>query len=104
MHTQIGALREVLSQQTVGILIGAALPWALGIAEVDMQSGVDAQARVLAHLCALIPCQRPTQLLGERDHSIRNGVTHRLSAMARKCWPILHAWTMAMFRHWRQMK
>jgi hypothetical protein len=101
MHTQIGALREVLSQQAVGVLVGAALPWALGIAEIDMQSGVDAQARMLAHLCALIPCQRPTQLLGEGGHSARNGVTHGLSTMARKGRPILRAWTLAVFRHWR---
>jgi hypothetical protein len=30
MRTQIGAFRQVLAQQTVGVLVAAALPGALG--------------------------------------------------------------------------
>ena len=35
IHRQVGSFREILSQQTTGILIGTALPWALRIAEVN---------------------------------------------------------------------
>ena len=41
VHAQIGAFREVLPQQSVGVLVGAALPRALRIAEVDLDAGVD---------------------------------------------------------------
>ena len=33
---EIGALWKVLAQQPVGVLVGAALPWAVRIAEVDL--------------------------------------------------------------------
>ena len=33
-------LGEVLAQQAVGVLVGAALPGALGVAEVDLDTGV----------------------------------------------------------------
>src|SRR6202022_20918 len=38
---EIGALWKVLAQQPVGILVGAALPWAVRIAEVDLHARVD---------------------------------------------------------------
>src|SRR3954447_13436879 len=49
VHAEIGALREGLAQQPVGVLVGAALPWTVRIAEVDLKTGVDPQAGVLAH-------------------------------------------------------
>src|SRR5829696_9333909 len=52
---EVGASREVLAQQAVGVLVGAALPRAVRVAEVDGQPGVDAQPRVLGHLGALVP-------------------------------------------------
>jgi hypothetical protein len=36
VHRQVGSLRKVLSQQTVGVLIGTALPRTLRIAEVNV--------------------------------------------------------------------
>jgi len=63
---EVGALREVLTQQAVGVLVGAALPWALWVAEVDLQAGVEPQPFVLGHLGALVPGQRAAQLLRER--------------------------------------
>jgi hypothetical protein len=36
MHRQVGPLREVLSEQTIGVFIGAALPRTLRIAEVNV--------------------------------------------------------------------
>jgi transposase InsO family protein len=58
MHAQICALRKVLAQQSIGVLVGAALPRALRIAEVDLDACVDFKRRVLGHLGALVPSQR----------------------------------------------
>ena len=52
---EIGALLEVLAQQPIGILVGAALPWALRIAEIDLDAGIDLEALMLSHFRALIP-------------------------------------------------
>ena len=47
VRTQIGAFREVLTQQSVGVLVGATLPRALRIAEVDLDARIDLEARSL---------------------------------------------------------
>jgi len=57
MHAEIGSLGKVLAQQAVGILVRAALPGAVRVAEVDMDPGVDPQMGVLSHLRALVPGQ-----------------------------------------------
>src|ERR1700756_5009401 len=36
---QVGFLGEVLSQQPVGVFVGASLPWTLRITEVDLHLG-----------------------------------------------------------------
>src|SRR5215217_5821305 len=41
------SLREVLAKQAVGVLVRAPLPGASGIAEVDLDSGLDREAPVL---------------------------------------------------------
>lgn len=43
---QVGALRKILAQQGIGVLIGAALPRALGICEVHLDPGGDRELRV----------------------------------------------------------
>src|SRR3954465_2587308 len=48
VHTQVGALRKVLPQQPVRVLVRAPLPWAVRITEVDLHAGVDAQTGMLA--------------------------------------------------------
>ena len=53
---QVGFLGEVLSQQTVGVFVGAALPWALRIAEVDVDRGGDSEVFVTGQLQSAIPC------------------------------------------------
>ena len=40
---QAGAFGEVLAQQAVGVLVGAALPGAVGVAEVDRDAGRDGE-------------------------------------------------------------
>src|SRR6516162_4819805 len=91
MHAEIGAFWKILAQQSVGVLVGAALPWAVRIAEIDLDAGVDLQACVLSQLSSLIPSQRPTQLLRQGDHRARNGVAHRPASagpfFTRASWP-----------------
>jgi putative transposase len=62
MTTEISALWKVLAKQTVGIFVAAALPRALRVAEVDLETSVDPKLSVLCHLDALIPGQGATQM------------------------------------------
>ena len=39
VHREVGALRKVLTQQTIGVLVRPTLPWALRIAEVNIDFG-----------------------------------------------------------------
>src|SRR5215208_5940719 len=41
VRAQVGAFGEVLPQQPVGVLVRAALPWTVRIAEVDLHASVD---------------------------------------------------------------
>src|SRR5829696_3067791 len=78
MHGEVAALRKVLAQQAVDVLIAAALPRRVRIGEVDRQSGRLLDALVLKHLVALVPGQRPPQLnrqLAERgDECVSYGL------------------------------
>src|SRR4051794_15517309 len=65
VHAEVGALWKVLAQQPVGVLVRAALPGAVGIAEVDLKTGVDPELGVLGHFRSLIPGQRSSQLFGQ---------------------------------------
>src|SRR4051812_18375921 len=64
VRAEVGALWKVLAQQPVGVLVRAALPGAVGIAEVDRHASLDPELGVLGHLRSLIPRQRPSELLG----------------------------------------
>jgi hypothetical protein len=68
MAGQIGTLGEVLSQQAVRILVGASLPRALRVTEVDFHIGRDCKALVLGHLFSLAPRQRASQGGGQFAH------------------------------------
>ena len=81
VSAEVGALWEVLAQQAVGVLVGAALPGAVRIAEVDVDVGVDAELSVLGHLGALVPGQRSAELLGQRGDRGRDRVTDGLGAV-----------------------
>ena len=52
---QVGALREVLAKQAVGVLVGAALPGAVRVGEVDGQAGLGRELGV----CAQSLCRGP---------------------------------------------
>ena len=52
---EVGAFGQVLAQQAVGVLVGAALPGGMGVAEVDRDAGGDGEVGVVGHFLALIP-------------------------------------------------
>ena len=62
MTAEISALGKVLAKQTVGILIAAALPRALRVAEAVFQTRVDPKLSMLCHLDTLIPGQGAAQM------------------------------------------
>src|SRR5436305_1983248 len=78
---EVGASREVLTEQAVGVFVGAALPGALRVAEVDLEAGVDSKLRVLGHLGALVPDERAAKLLGERRDRGGDRVTDCLGSV-----------------------
>src|SRR5882757_3113396 len=51
---EIGSSREVLSQQAVGVLVAATLPWTARITEVNLHVGGNREAFVARHLLALV--------------------------------------------------
>src|SRR5256885_10747772 len=51
---EIGSSREVLSQQAVGVLVAATLPWTARITEVNLHVGGNRDAFVPSHLLALV--------------------------------------------------
>ena len=57
MHRQIGALRKVLSQQAIGILVRPALPRALRIAKIDVDVGRQRKATMIRKFLAPVPGQ-----------------------------------------------
>src|SRR5215203_4265026 len=104
VRAEVSALREVLAQQPVGVLVRAALPGAVRVAEVDLKTSVDPQAGVLAHLRPLIPGQRASQLLRQGGERARDGAADRLGAMTCERGPVLHTTPVPVARHAGQVK
>ncbi len=71
--------REILPQQPVGILVGAALPGRVRVGEVDAHAGRRRQARVAGYLLALVVGRGLVQRLGGRIQRARKATrfTHR---------------------------
>src|ERR1019366_8902371 len=88
---EVGALGEVLAQQAVGVLVGAALPRTARVAEEDLQAGREAEFGVPGHLGALIPGQRSTQLLGQRRDRRSDRVADGFGAVSCERWAVLDA-------------
>src|SRR5271156_2371572 len=63
MHRQVGALRKVLSQQAIGVLVRPALPWALRIAKIDVDVGRQRKSTMSRQFLAAVPGQGLIQLL-----------------------------------------
>ena len=72
---EVGALGPVLAQQAVGVLVCAALPGRLWVAEVD-RIPVAPGSRRAGHLIAAVPGDRLAQAQRERRRSSRQTQTH----------------------------
>jgi hypothetical protein len=59
VRAQVGALRQVLPEQAVGVLVGAPLPGAARVAEVDLHARVDVN-----RTCSPSPSRGPTSASG----------------------------------------
>src|ERR1700686_1717415 len=63
VHRQGGALRKVLSQQAIGVLVRPALPRALRIAKIDVDVGRQRKSTMSRQFLAPVPGQGLIQLL-----------------------------------------
>src|ERR1700761_2240439 len=61
MLREVGAFREVLAQQAVGVFVGGSLPGGVGVAEVDGDAGAFGGLSVVGHFAALVPGQGAAQ-------------------------------------------
>jgi hypothetical protein len=51
------AFREVLTQQRIGVLVGAALPRVFRIAEAGLDYSIELETCMLRHFGSLTPCE-----------------------------------------------
>src|SRR5712692_1391239 len=63
VQRQVGALRKVLSQQAIGVLVRPALPRALRIAKIYVDVGRQRKAAMIGKFLAPVPGQGLIQLL-----------------------------------------
>src|SRR5712691_6328844 len=64
VQRQVGALRKVLSQQAIGVLVRPALPRALRIAKIYVDFGRQRKATMIGKFLAPVPGQGLIELLG----------------------------------------
>src|SRR5450759_4404579 len=74
---EVGTLGQVLAEQAVGVLVGAPLPRAVRVAEVDGDAGLDREGEVLGHLLATVPGERATELPGQGRDPLGEGIPDR---------------------------
>jgi hypothetical protein len=74
------------------------------IAEEHLQAGVDAQLGVLGHLRALVPGQRPAQLLGQRHDRGGDGGPDGLGAVSGQRGAVVDPGLVAMAVHAGQVQ
>jgi hypothetical protein len=88
---KVGAFREVLAQQSIGVLVRATLPRGMRVGEVDGQPGLDGELGVRGQFLAAVPGQRPTQLLRKLGDGLGEGTCHRDRAVAGQRRAVLRA-------------
>ena len=71
---QVGALGQVLAQQPIGVLVGAAVPRAVRIGKEDPDREPLGQPLMFRHLCASIIGQRVAQRGGHVPELVREPV------------------------------
>ena len=72
---KIHSFREVLPEQAVRVLVGAALPGTLWIAEVDLDVRVQGEAFVIGQFFTAIPGERLVELTALGPHTGRKALT-----------------------------
>src|SRR5216683_7902215 len=77
VHREVGSLRKVLSQQTIGVLIGTALPRTLRIAEVDVDVGRQGKSSMVGKFFAAVPGQGFIQLIRQSPGLLDECGDHR---------------------------
>lgn len=84
---EVGALREVLAQQPVGVLVRASLPWAVRVGEEHRDAGLGGELGVLGEFFAAIPGEGSAQIFGqlqelpgERESGCFGAVSERVPA------------------------
>jgi hypothetical protein len=81
VHRQVGSLGKVLSQQTVGVLIGTALPRTLRIAEVNVDVGRQRKSSMIRKLLAPVSGQRLIQLTRQHFRLLDERGNNRLGVL-----------------------
>ena len=61
--SEIRSLGEILPDQSIRILIGTSLPWALGVSEKNLDACRFRKELVLAHFASSIVCERLGEFL-----------------------------------------
>jgi hypothetical protein len=82
MYRQVGALRKVLSQQAIGVLVRSTLPRALRIAKIDVDVGRQRKATMSRQFFAPIPGQGLIQLLWKLLRLLNECGDHRPGILA----------------------
>src|SRR5215207_8302138 len=80
---------EAGTTNTHSVLVAAALPGRVRVAEVDRDPGVDLELDVLGHLRALVPGQGLAQLGWQGTELGHDCVADRFGAVAGQRWPVL---------------
>src|SRR5665647_1360583 len=81
VHRQVSSLRKVLSQQTIGVLVGTALPRTLRIAEVNVDVGRQRKSSMIRKLLAPVPGQRLIQLTRQHFRLLDERGNNRLGVL-----------------------
>ena len=72
---------------------------ACGVAEVDVEVGIDSELSMLGHLGALVPGQRLPELLGQSRDRQHYSVTYGLGAVAGESGPVVDPFLLAVAWH-----
>src|SRR5665811_1563414 len=81
VHRQVGSLGKVLSQQTIGVLVGTALPRTLRIAEVNVDVGRQRKSSMIRKFLAPVPGQRLIQLTRQHFRLLDERGNNRLGVL-----------------------
>src|SRR3954470_17886337 len=76
---EVAALRPVLAQAAVRVLVRTALPWRVRVAEVDLDAGRDRERLGRRHPAALVPGQGAREVGGQCRDPLAQRVDDRVA-------------------------